>query len=193
MVTLVTCENWQGCEICDFCGNGAGFGSFFCLRLRPGTLKLIFSGSLINRSMAVHISCAASFESKLNPITLVWSLNGTKRNSVKNFCNFSHNRYNYLPLDRHIVWNAGPATRYADKLSIVSCHSAKLEPRSAKMNVTRGTHRERAEPLSCNKTGTPVYFRRHSFLFTLSYKFANDGQTYTWKLRKKTKTKMRKR
>lgn len=83
-----------------------------------------------------------------------------------------------LPLDKHIVWKDGPATRYADKLSIVSCHNAKHEPRSARMNVTRGTARDRAEPLSCSKTGTPVNFKRQSLLLlTLSYKLASDGQT----------------
>lgn len=83
----------------------------------------------------------------------------------------------YSPLDKHIVWKEGPATRYADKLSIVSCHNAKHEPRSARINVTRGTARERAEPLSCSKTGTPVNFKRQSLLLTLSYKLASDGQT----------------
>lgn len=98
--------------------------------------------------------------------------------SAKNQKKF--NFYKYVPLDKHIVWNAGPATRYADKLSIVSCHNAKQVPRSANIKVTRGTARLRAEPLSCNKTGTPVYLRRQSFLFTFSYKLASDGQTYTW-------------
>lgn len=86
----------------------------------------------------------------------------------------------HSPLDKHIVWKAGPATRYDDKLSMVSCQSAKHEPRSAKMNVTRGTARERAMPLSCNSTGTPVYFRRQLvLLLTDSYKLASAGQTYT--------------
>lgn len=89
-----------------------------------------------------------------------------------------------LPLDKHIVWNAGPATRYEDKLSILSCHNAKHEPRSANTNWTRGIARERAEPLSCNNTGTPVYFKRQSLLLARSYKLASDGQTYTWKIYK---------
>lgn len=85
--TLVTCENWQGCDICDFCGNGAGFGRFCCLRLRPGTLNDIFSGLLINRSIATQISCAASFESKLNPMTLVWSMK-LRKVEKSNFSDF---------------------------------------------------------------------------------------------------------
>lgn len=73
MVTLVTCRNWHGWDICDFGGNGAGFGRFCCFRFRPGTLNEIFSGSLIKRSMDDHISRAAWFESKLNPMIFVWS------------------------------------------------------------------------------------------------------------------------
>lgn len=57
------------------------------------------------------------------------------------------------------------------------------------MKVTRGTLRERADPLSCNKTGTPVYFKRQSFLFTFSYKLASDGQTYTWNENKTEQSK----
>ena len=62
---------------------------------------------------------------------------------------------------------------------MVSFHKTKHVIRSANTNVTLGELRERADPLSYNKTGTPVYTRRQSFLFIPSYKFAREELTNT--------------
>lgn len=60
---------------------------------------------------------------------------------------------------------------------MVSCHRAKHVPRSASTSVTRGSERDRVEPLSCSSTGTPVYTRRQSFWPQFSYRLASDGHT----------------
>ena len=64
---------------------------------------------------------------------------------------------------------------------MVSFHKTKQVPRSANTKVTLGELRERADPLSYNKTGTPVYTRRQSFLRIPSYKFASEELTKTCK------------
>lgn len=71
--TFVTWENWQGREIWDFGGRGFCF-IVFVLRLRPGADRAMFSGLLINLSTFCQNSIAASFESKLKPMTLLWSV-----------------------------------------------------------------------------------------------------------------------
>lgn len=118
-VTLVMWWNWHGCEICDLGGNCTYLCRccFCCFRfLRPGMLSAIFSGSLVSRSMQCHTSLAAEFESKLKPITLRWS--GRERENrlivvVQSRPEFSPSSFctlHYSPLDKHIVWKAGPAT-----------------------------------------------------------------------------------
>jgi hypothetical protein len=72
-VTWVTWRNWQGWEICDFGARAWGFGLFWVLRLRPGADRAMFSGLLINFSRWVQRSRAAELESKLKPITFLWS------------------------------------------------------------------------------------------------------------------------
>lgn len=50
-----------------------GLERFFDRFLRPGDDKAMFSGLLINLSTHCQSSIAASSESKLNPITFLWS------------------------------------------------------------------------------------------------------------------------
>lgn len=72
--TFVTCRNWQGLEICDLGGSGLVFFVCFLVLFRPGADSAMFSGLLISRSTFCQKSIAAVFESKLNPIILLWSV-----------------------------------------------------------------------------------------------------------------------
>ena len=47
----------------------------FVLRFLPGAERAMFSGLLINLSTLCQKSVAASFESKLKPMFLLWSVN----------------------------------------------------------------------------------------------------------------------
>lgn len=75
IVTFVTCANWHGSEICDFGGSGFALTRLFFIdfRFRPGADREMFSGLLVRRSTFSQNSIAASFESKLKPITRLWS------------------------------------------------------------------------------------------------------------------------
>lgn len=144
----------------DFSGNRCccGFLTFLFL-LEPGTDKLIFSGFEVSLSMCSHNSCAASGQSKLSPIILRWSD------------------------DKNMVWNACPATLYADRLSMVSCHKVKQVPLSARRILIRRLLRDRVSPESRSTTGMPVYrnVQEPSFDVSLRYKLASELHTKTWK------------
>ena len=160
--TLVTCWKQHGCEIWAFAGNGWGFGERrgFLPRL-PGTDKLMFSGHAVSLSTWLHISSAADAESKLSPTSTVWSD------------------------ERCIVWKACPATLYELRLSIVSCHSVKQVPRSARTIWIRRLFRDLVSPLSRTSTGIPMWLSSHcpSFDVEPRYRFANDPHTNTWKIK----------
>lgn len=142
--TLVTCWKQHGCEMVDFSGK-RGYCTFFTfLFLAPGTERLMFSGHEVSLSMCCHNSSAACGQSKLRPIILRWSD------------------------DKNMVWKAWPATLYADKLSIVSCHKVKQVPRSANKIWMRRLLRERVSPESNRTTGTPVYRNSHELSFDVS-------------------------
>lgn len=130
--TLVICWKQHGWEIWDFSGNGWYCCFFTFLFLDPGTDRLMFSGDDVRRSTWVDISLAASTQSKLKPISFVWSD------------------------DKHIVWKAGPDTLYDVRLSIVSCHRVKHVPRSARRICILRLFRDRVSPVSSRTTGTPV-------------------------------------
>lgn len=160
--TLVMCSKQHGCEMCDLSGNRrTGAGLCFCFRLCldrfPGPESRMFSGSEVRRSICDHNCCAASAQSKLSPISCVWSV------------------------DRHIVWNPWLDTLYEVRLSIVSCHRAKQVPRSTRSIWMRGLSLERVSPLSYSTTGIPVNFKSQLFSNDelCRYKLAIDPQTYT--------------
>lgn len=130
--TLVMCWKQHGCEMWDFSGSG-WYCCFLVFLLRaPGSDRLIFSGHAVKRSIWDHISLAAFTQSKLSPISFVWSD------------------------DKHMVWNAWPDTLYDVRLSIVSCHKVKHVPRSAKSIWIRRLFLDRVSPVSNRTTGTPV-------------------------------------
>lgn len=154
--TEVMCWKQHGCDICDLAGNGALGGGVRLVFLEPGTDRLIFSGQDVNRSICCHISRAALSQSKLRPTKVEWSV------------------------DRHIVWNDALLCLYDERLSILSAHKLKDDPRSANTIRMPRDVLDLASPVSNSTTGTPVYCRVHLLSPPrLVYRLTNEPHTNT--------------